>query len=47
MESSEHDLVLASSDGLNSAVSEIFESTWQNSASCHEIMKVLLQIFIL
>lgn len=47
---SKRDLVLAFSDGLSSALSETVESTWylrQNSASCRELMKALLQTVIL
>lgn len=47
---SKRDLVLAFSDGLSSALSETVESTWylrQNSASCHELMRALLQTVIL
>lgn len=43
---SKRDLALAFSDGLSSASSETAESTWylrQNSASCRELMKALLQ----
>lgn len=43
---SKRDLVLAFSDGLSSALSETVESTWylrQNSVSCCELMKALLQ----